>query len=73
MRCKAGMEEQREAGRTATAASAAHQLDIASRGVLATTLAAITGCDPKRRAELAATLNRQRRCKAALRCPSRQN
>lgn len=55
------MDEQREAGRAATAASAAHQLDIASRVALAAAVAACAGAPPQLTAQLAQELNAHRR------------
>ncbi len=55
------MDEQREAGRAATAASAAHQLDIASRVALAAAVAACAGVTPQLTAQLAQELNAHRR------------
>lgn len=55
------MDEQREAGRAATAASAAHQLDIASRVALAAAVAACAGVPPQLTAQLAQELNAHRR------------
>ncbi len=55
------MDEQREAGRAATVASAAHQLDIASRVALAAAVAACAGVTPQLTAQLAQELNAHRR------------
>jgi hypothetical protein len=55
------MEEARAAVRAATAASASHQLDIASRGVLAAALAAVPNLASDVKSALSRELNTQRR------------